>query len=162
MTSENFTEACDTRSCTLTCATESSDNEPRNFCASLDQNFVDGTPCTGGGMCSNGRCRSEGESDDDDNFGGGGGGSGNGNSWFDNNRNLVIGLAAGLGSLVVLILACCVLSSCRSRSKKKKMAAMQPPPPVMGQYYGGGYPSYPGQAHMNQYPRGNVPLVRYA
>jgi hypothetical protein len=49
-TQGNDTYACDNSNCMMSCA---SPEFPRNTCYGLQQNFLDGTPCTGGGTCSN-------------------------------------------------------------------------------------------------------------
>jgi hypothetical protein len=49
-TSGNDTYACDHQSCTLSCA---SPEFGPGVCYGLQQNFLDGTPCGGGGHCSN-------------------------------------------------------------------------------------------------------------
>ena len=49
-TSDNDTYACDSQDCTLTCA---SPQFGPNTCYSMQQNFLDGTPCGGTGQCSN-------------------------------------------------------------------------------------------------------------
>jgi len=48
-------------------------------------------------------------------------------SWIDQNKPLVIGLAAGIGSLIVLALLCCIISCFRRRGRAKKRP-MRPPP----------------------------------
>ena len=50
LTTNNNTYACDDTDCTLTCA---SPNFPANQCYQMQQNFLDGTSCGGGGSCSN-------------------------------------------------------------------------------------------------------------
>lgn len=49
-TQGNDTYACDNSNCMISCA--SPEFGPR-VCYGLQQNFLDGTPCTGGGTCSN-------------------------------------------------------------------------------------------------------------
>jgi hypothetical protein len=49
-TQGNDTYACDSSTCTLQCA---SPEFGRNMCYGLQQNFLDGTPCGGGGKCTN-------------------------------------------------------------------------------------------------------------
>ena len=49
-TSNNDTYACDSQGCTLSCA---SPEFGPGTCYSMQQNFLDGTPCGGGGSCSN-------------------------------------------------------------------------------------------------------------
>ncbi|KLJ05819.1 hypothetical protein EMPG_09319 [Blastomyces silverae] len=110
----NDTFACDDQTCVLAC---SSPSLPRNTCSSLRQNFLDGTPCASGGRCQNGVC--EGSS-----F----------KSWIDNNKPLVIGLAAGLGGLFLLSIFGCIIRRCRRPRRRKSMAPMtqgavfSPPP----------------------------------
>lgn len=143
MADQNYTRACQSLrgTCTLTCETSSSSS----FCAALDQNFIDGTPCGSSNTCSNGRCSSSSGGSNNGNTnngsnGGGGGSTGDAGSWFSNNRSLVIGLAAGIGGLLVLIVLSCCISSCR-KSRKRKQAAAVPPRPQMQQPSGWGqYP----------------------
>ena len=49
-TTKNDTYACDSEGCTLSCA---SPEFGPGTCYSMQQNFLDGTPCGGGGKCSN-------------------------------------------------------------------------------------------------------------
>lgn len=49
-TTDNDTYACNSQTCSLSCA--SPDFGP-NVCYSMQQNFLDGTPCGGGGKCNN-------------------------------------------------------------------------------------------------------------
>lgn len=49
-TSKNDTYACNSQDCTLSCA---SPEFGPGVCYSMQQNFLDGTPCGGGGRCSN-------------------------------------------------------------------------------------------------------------
>ncbi|KAF2130869.1 zincin [Dothidotthia symphoricarpi CBS 119687] len=120
----NDTYACDSRNCMLSCAS------PRfgaGVCYGLQQNFLDGTACSGGGRCENGQCE---------------GASLNGEitSWIDNNLPLVIGLAAGIGGLLVLCILCCCVRSCRRRMKRRKYAGQNvPPPPPLSSYRGRGH-----------------------
>lgn len=170
-TGSNYTGACNSNSCSVICATSASQSAGRNFCASLNQNFLDGTPCGSNSRCNSGSCRRATSNDGGtttSNGGGsstgGGGSSGNGDSWFDRNRSLVIGLSAGLGSLLVLLILCCVWSCCR---KRRRSSAMPPPQAPMGPYYQNApqvygtypHPQYPARSHTGQ---GRVPIVRYA
>jgi hypothetical protein len=50
LTTNNDTYACDSTSCVLTCA---SPDFPAGECYSMQQNFLDGTPCDDIGFCSN-------------------------------------------------------------------------------------------------------------
>ncbi|KAF1359076.1 zincin [Lizonia empirigonia] len=131
--SGNKTYACDSRSCTLSCG---SPEFGSGVCYGLQQNFLDGTPCSGG-HCKNGQCD---------------GTVGNEiKSWIDSHLSLVIGLAAGLGGLLcICILWCCWRSYRRRRSRAKYAATAaaygralptkragrrrQPPPPPNAAY----------------------------
>ncbi len=46
----NDTYACNSRTCSVSCA---SPEFGPNVCYSMQQNFLDGTPCSGGGRCNN-------------------------------------------------------------------------------------------------------------
>jgi len=119
-TKDNDTYACDNSNCMLSCASpEFGHNEfGVKSCYGLQQNFLDGTDCTGGGTCQNGQCK-------------------NGSvgkeikSWIDSHLPLVIGLAAGLGGLLLLCTLCCCWRSYRRRAQLSKYAAAAtaPPPP---------------------------------
>ncbi|KAF1943083.1 zincin [Clathrospora elynae] len=111
-TQGNDTYACDNNNCMLSCA--SPEFGPR-VCYGLQQNFLDGTECSGGGRCSNGDCK----------------GASVGRAitiFIDSNLPLVIGLSAGIGGLIVLCIIGCCWRSYRRRSKLRKYAAAAPPP----------------------------------
>lgn len=111
----NDTYACDDSSCSLVCA---SNNLPSNHCASLQQNFLDGTPCGGGGHCSNGRCQ-------------GSSVGGEIKSWVDNHKDVVIGICCAVGGLILLA----IIAGCINRYRRPRQAKTMPPMP--GMYYGG-------------------------
>lgn len=135
----NDTYACDSSSCSLVCA---SSQLPMNTCASMNQNFLDGTPCDGGGSCRNGQCV----------------GSSVGNeikSWIDDHKTLVIAVASALGGLFILMLLACVVRQCRNRRRPKRKFQGYRGVPVFstqhGQsYYGPGGPQPP--AYQPVYP----------
>lgn len=158
----NDTYACDSSSCTLLCA---SSKLPMNTCGSLNQNFLDGTPCIGGGHCVNGQCV-------------GSSVGGEIKSWVDDHKPLVIGLAAGLGGLLVLMILSGIISAIRRRRFAK------PVPPGAGPYrrrggytglqqqgywpsntgyYGAPPPAYaPPTYEQSMGNRGRMPSMRYA
>jgi hypothetical protein len=140
-TQGNDTYACDNSNCMLSCA---SPQFGRNVCYGLQQNFLDGTPCTAGGTCQNGQCA-------------------NGSvgreikSWIERHMPLVIGLAAGLGGALLLCVVCCCWRSYRRRNKQKKYAkkfAAGPPPPIhrggRGHRHGPQSPNNSGNALMSE------------
>lgn len=127
-TTSNDTYACDSLSCSLSCA---SPEFGRGVCYGLQQNFLDGTPCGGGGRCSNGQCRGS-------NFGR------EITSWIENNKGLVIGLASGLGALLLLLIASCCWRSHKRRRNAKKFGAVaggRPWPGARAQHGTRGNPS---------------------
>jgi hypothetical protein len=111
-TQGNDTYACSSSGCQISCA---SPEFGANVCYSMQQNFLDGTSCEGGGKCSNGQCE----------------GSSVGKeitSWIHNNKTLVIALASVIGGLIILA----ILSCCWSRYRRRNRIPMRqnlPPPP---------------------------------
>lgn len=116
-TQGNDTYSCNSQSCTISCA--SPDFGP-NVCYSVQQNFLDGTPCGGGGHCANGVCK-------------GSTVGGEVRSWIDDNKTLVIALASALGGLLLFaILGCCLRACRRGRRGGKRGAAYNPSQRNMG------------------------------
>ncbi|KAL8716626.1 MAG: hypothetical protein Q9225_006059 [Loekoesia sp. 1 TL-2023] len=115
-TAKNDTYACNSQDCTLSCA---SPEFGPGVCYSMQQNFLDGTPCGGGGRCNNGQCEGSSTAKEI-------------GSWLHDNRNLVIGIACGVGGLLLLsILGCCI----RRLRRPKRVRARSPP---MQQGWAGG------------------------
>jgi hypothetical protein len=133
-TQTNDTYACDNRNCMISC---SSPEFGPNQCYGLQQNFLDGTTCSGGGQCKNGICE--------------GGSVGKEiSTWIQRNLTLVIGIAAAVGGLLILCIMCCCWRSYQRRRKLRKYAAAAPPPPpYRGTRHGGG-------------PMGPPPMGQYA
>jgi hypothetical protein len=131
-TQGNDTYACSASGCQISCA---SPEFGSNVCYSMQQNFLDGTSCQGGGRCSNGQCK----------------GSSVGKeitSWISSNKTLVIALCSVIGGLLILITLCCCFSRYRRRNKIAKARANMPPPPAGwngSQQWRGAPPPYPGQ-----------------
>lgn len=68
-------------------------------------------------------------------------------SWIDQNKPLVIGLAAGIGGFIFVALLCCIISCFRRRRRAKKFPMRPPPgwggvPAPMRYAPGGGWRSY--------------------
>jgi hypothetical protein len=136
-TQGNDTYACDSSSCVVTCG---SPEFGPNQCYSLQQNFLDGTDCSGGGKCDNGRCR-------------GASVGGQVTSWIDDHKAIVIGVCAGVGGLILLAILGCITRSCRRRRANKKFAPppAQPPPGGWQGWQGGqGGRQPPMQQHPSQ------------
>lgn len=162
-TQGNDTYSCNSQSCTITCA--SPDFGP-NVCYSVQQNFLDGTPCGGGGTCDNGVCRGS-------NVGG------EIRSWIDDNKTLVIVLASVLGGLLLLSVVGCCFRICRRKRRGPKKLPYKPgrhvgwngppvPPAMQARGYGSPtgntwYPQQPSPAYSQQPPPAyNTRSVRYA
>ncbi|KAL8666471.1 MAG: hypothetical protein Q9202_001494 [Teloschistes flavicans] len=104
----NDTYACNSRDCTLSCA---SPEFGPNTCYSMQQNFLDGTPCGGGGKCGNGQCKGSSTAKEI-------------GSWISEHRGVVIGVAAGVGGLLLLSILSCCIRRCR---RPKKIRTRSPP-----------------------------------
>lgn len=118
MLDSNNTYACDSMSCILKCASSALGS---NECATTGQNFLDGTPCGNGGHCNNGNC--EGSSI-----------ANAAKSWIDDHTDVVIGIACGVGGVIVLSILWCLFNRCRRARHAKAMANAAPV------QYGGAWP----------------------
>ncbi|PBP23718.1 ADAM 8 precursor [Diplocarpon rosae] len=110
-TQNNDTYACDSSDCQISCA---SPEFGTNVCYSMQQNFLDGTSCGGGGKCNNGLCK----------------GSTLGKeitSWISRNKTLVIALASTFGGLILLSTLSCCVSRYRRRQGLRAQPAAPPP-----------------------------------
>lgn len=103
-TQGNDTYACDSSSCVITCA---SPEFGPGMCYGLQQNFLDGTTCAGGGTCQNGRCQ-------------GTTAGGQITSWINDHKALVIGVCCGVGGLLLIAILSCIVSCCRRRRSTPK------------------------------------------
>lgn len=150
-TNSNYTRACGSDLCTLSCS--SSDNT-RSYCAPVNQNYLDGTPCSSGGRCTDGQCQGTSP-----------GKEGSSSSWVDDNRSLIIGLAAGLGTLVLLIFGCSIFACCRRhKHEKSSVSVTRSSQPPMSQHLTDDAPlAYPIPAQTNLIAwQSHVSPVRYA
>ena len=139
-TTNNDTYACNSQDCTLSCASPSFGP---GECYSMQQNFLDGTVCGGGGKCANvrpshsmhdvlstdinrfffqGQCKGSSTAKEV-------------GSWISDNKNLVIGIAASIGGIILLSIIACIYRRCR-RPRRSKFSPSRPPP--MQQYGGRG------------------------
>lgn len=107
----NDTYACDDSTCYLQCASSVLSG---NTCATVNQNFLDGTPCNGNGHCRNGHCE----------------GGNPVKSWIDHHKPLVIGLAAGIGGPLVLGILWLLVSSLCCCGKRRRPPVAPKPAPV--------------------------------
>ncbi|KAL9101638.1 MAG: hypothetical protein Q9163_003113 [Psora crenata] len=132
-TTNNDTHACNSQDCTLSCA---SPEFGPGVCYSMQQNFLDGTICGGGGRCDNGQCK-------------GSTAAGAIRSWIHDNRNLVIGISCAVGGLILLSILGCIVRRCRRPRRPRRQ---QPVMPAMHQ--GGWVGGQPPQAWMSGAQRG--------
>ncbi|KAI5369245.1 putative peptidase M12B, ADAM/reprolysin, Disintegrin domain, Disintegrin domain superfamily [Septoria linicola] len=139
-TQGNDTYACDSSGCLISCA---SPEFGRGVCYSLQQNFIPGTPCGGGGRCATaGQCK-------------GSTTGGQIKSWIDDNKAVVIGVASAVGGLILLAVLGCMCRCCKRRRPNKARAPAPPaggwqgwhgPPPMQQQQQRG----HPSQGWANQ------------
>ncbi|CAK7272041.1 hypothetical protein SEPCBS119000_004914 [Sporothrix epigloea] len=120
MTTGNDTYACSDQGCQLSCA---SPEFGANTCLSMSQNFLDGTPCQGGGHCSSGNCEDVSVSKEIAHA-------------LRTNLEIVIPVAVIVGILVILAISGCVYSVVKRRRHRRHLQelarmGMPPPPPTM-------------------------------
>lgn len=141
LVTNNNTEACGSSSCQIQCLND-------NVCYELNQNFLDGTTCGGGGTCRNGVCR---------------GASAGGEilSWIHDNPQIFYPVVCVVGGLILLAIVTCIFNRCRRSSRRRAVpsrsrapkppagwGSIPPPPPIMSrgprpnQYMGGPPPMY--------------------
>ncbi|KAK7403564.1 hypothetical protein QQX98_010657 [Neonectria punicea] len=102
--SSSSTEACGNSGCLMTCQAP---EYGYGTCVELNQNFLDGTSCGGGGRCSNGNCS-------------GGSTSQEILDWFKRNKNVAIPVGAVIGGLILIAILSCCFSCIRRRSARRK------------------------------------------
>lgn len=128
LTTGNDTYACNSQGCQLSCA---SPQFGPNMCYTMQQNFLDGTTCQGGGKCSNGVCSGASFSNEV-------------GSWISDNKGIFIPVVSGVGGLVVLaILGCCINMCCKRRRKNRGPKVVIPPA-------AGGWNGYGNRGEMRQ------------
>ena len=118
LTAGNDTYACSSQGCQLSCA---SPEFGANQCLAMDQNFLDGTPCQGGGHCDNGHCE---DVDTGKEIA----------SALRDNLDIVIPVSVVVGVILLGAILGCILSFFRRRRQRRRMRELArngiPPPPV--------------------------------
>lgn len=149
LTTDNDTQACGSSGCQISCQSPEFGD---NVCYKLNQNFLDGTSCQGGGKCENGVCTGTSTTEEI-------------KSWIDDNKDIVIPVAVVVGVIVILGIASCIGALIRSSRRRKRRAARripkptgfgyvpQPPPP------GSRSRSLGGRSHRSRSDRGHQPNV---
>ncbi|KAM4059960.1 metallo-peptidase family M12 domain-containing protein [Hirsutella rhossiliensis] len=114
----NTTKACPGSGCMLTCT---SDDMDFGQCFTLNQNFIDGTACGGGGKCANGACKGASTIKEIGN-------------WIEEHKNIFIPVVSVIGGLILIAILASVLASIRRRIRRRKLAKkMQNWPSYSGQ-----------------------------
>ncbi|KAK5997028.1 Disintegrin and metalloproteinase domain-containing protein B [Cladobotryum mycophilum] len=105
-TNNNSTKACPqtSNSCQLSCAA-SSFSMGSGQCLVFGQNFIDGTPCSGGGHCVNGDCKGSSTAKEI-------------KDWIVNHKTIVIPVACVIGLLIIIVFGSCLLSCCKTRRRR--------------------------------------------
>ncbi|CAK7217089.1 hypothetical protein SBRCBS47491_003044 [Sporothrix bragantina] len=118
LTTSNDTYACSDSGCQLSCA---SPEFGANTCLSMSQSFLDGTPCQGGGHCSNGDCLDVSVAKEIAHA-------------FRTHLEIVIPVAVVVGILVFLAISSCVVSCIRRHRRRRHLQELarmgMPPPPT--------------------------------
>lgn len=108
-TQRNDTYACSQGGCQISCA---SPEFGVDICYSMQQNFLDGTPCQASGKCVNGQCQGSSVTKEI-------------KSWVDQNKKIVILLGSAFGFFVLLIfVSYCVNTCSRTRRRRERTAKM--------------------------------------
>ncbi|KAH7040148.1 fungal ADAM-like protein [Microdochium trichocladiopsis] len=149
MLTNNDTYACNSQGCRVSCQSpELGQNTFGQTCVVMQQYFLDGTPCDGGGKCNRGQCQ----------------GSDGFRSFLQllrDNQNIVIPVCSVVGGLLVIAILSCCWSSCRRRRRRSKMAAAAkvaaanrgpPPPQSSWNNYNNGSGSRHGQPYVPNVP----------
>lgn len=98
-TTNNDTYSCGSQGCQLSC---SSPQFGSNTCLTMMQYFRDGTPCDGGGKCSNGRCQGATFANEV-------------GTWIRENQAIFIPVVVVVGVLFLLAIITCCVSRCRRK-----------------------------------------------
>ncbi|KAI3327770.1 Metallo-peptidase family M12-domain-containing protein [Xylariaceae sp. AK1471] len=144
--------ACDSNTCLVRCKTP---DLPPGACDGMQQNFLDGTPCEGGGHCDNGICKGASVWDKIQAF-------------FRDNKDIIIPVASAVGGLLLIAIASCCCTCIRRRRRRTKLVQKtQPNSSWVGGHGGGGpgnngwaasaMPSRPPMARSADSRRGNQP-----
>lgn len=144
LTTKNDTSACTSSGCQISCQ---SPEFGSNVCYKLNQNFLDGTFCEGGGKCNNGVCQGENT-------------AGEIKTWIEDNENIFIPVAVVVALLIFGGIVSCIFGRWRRGKARQRQAAgkLKPRRPSMVQLTFGArssrmrhpaneYPPYPPSAY---------------
>lgn len=142
--SSNDTYACDSMSCQMQCAApdgSASQGFGPGTCLIPQQNYLDGTPCGGGGHCRNGQCL-------------GSSVGGEIKSWVDDHKWIVIAVCATVGGLILFSIVSCCVNRCR---RNRAGYQNKPPPSPLGAWAGVPVNAPPAEYQMQPYPYPSSP-----
>ncbi|TQV91503.1 disintegrin-like metalloprotease [Cordyceps javanica] len=113
LTHSNNTKAC-RNDCLMLCESPSFMG---GSCAFYNQNFLDGTSCSGGGRCQDGQCKGSNWWKE---F----------TQWFTNNKAISIPVTTVVGLLILAILSSCLCSCIRRVGRRRRVPGkpISPPP----------------------------------
>lgn len=143
LTTSNDTYACNEQGCQLSCA---SPEFGTNMCYTMQQNFLDGTSCQGGGHCSNGVC--QGATVGDTIL-----------TWIKENPQIFYPVVVIVGLLVLGVILSICISCCRRKRRNKRIPKPTGPPGFTpyGAFAPGRGPVPMGQAPERRYGDGPPP-----
>lgn len=146
LTANNDTQACGSSGCQISCQSPEFGD---NVCYKLNQNFLDGTSCQGGGKCENGECTGASTTEEI-------------KSWIDDNKDIVIPVACVVGLIVILAVASCILSFVRRVRRRRRREARKRIPKPTGFGYVPPPPARSDRSHRsNRSGQPNVPPPAY-
>ncbi|KAI0440715.1 zinc metalloprotease mde10 [Xylaria telfairii] len=124
LTNTDGLTACDGNTCLVRCK---SPNSPAGQCDGIQHNFLDGTPCEGGGHCSNGTCKGASVWDKIMAF-------------FRDNKDVIIPVASVVGGLILIAIAGCCCSCITRRTRRRRLTRKTQPNNSWVGGYGNGSP----------------------
>ncbi|KAI1179762.1 zinc metalloprotease mde10 [Nemania sp. FL0916] len=131
ITNSNDITACDENTCMVRCKSPSL---PSGSCDGIQQYFLDGTPCEGGGHCDNGKCTGSSAWDKIMLF-------------YRDNKEIAIPVTVVVGGLILLAIAGCCCSFFKRKTRRRRFTRkVQPNSSWVGGYGGGGAPPNNGWA----------------
>lgn len=146
LTTDNDTQACGSSGCQISCQSPQFGD---NVCYELNQNFLDGTSCQGGGKCENGQCTGVNTGDEI-------------LEWFRDNKDIVIPVGIIIGLVIISSIATCIWSVINRRKRQKRRAAIKAQiPPQAAARSTGGRSNRTNRSRSNHNLNSNIPPSAY-
>ncbi|KJZ75042.1 hypothetical protein HIM_05528 [Hirsutella minnesotensis 3608] len=102
----NGTKACPGSSCLLACT---SDGMDYGQCFTMNQYFLDGTDCGGGGKCANGSCKGASTFKEI-------------GQWIEEHKTIFIPVVTVVGAIIVILILLSIISRIRACMRRRKVA----------------------------------------